>query len=128
MGLISSAITQAMNTAATIKTNQANRQLQYDINAFNSAEAQKQREWEEYMSNTAYQRGMADMKKAGINPLLGYAAGAASTPESNNAHSALGVHMSAPQFKDIIGDFQRNQRQMVVDLMKSAASVVSAAQ
>lgn len=35
---------------------------------FNSAEAKKDRDWQEYMSNTAYQRQVQDMINAGINP------------------------------------------------------------
>ena len=68
------------NTLGAIQQGVYNHIEQQTAMRFNSAEAAKSRAWQEQMSNSAYQRAVEDMRKAGINPILAYTQGGASTP------------------------------------------------
>lgn len=105
---------EAVGTIGGIVQNYQNRKLAQQANdnqaallaqqnAYNSAEAEKQRTWEAEMSNTAYQRARADMEKAGINPiLLGGGAEAASTPQGYAANSAASHAQHVPNMVNFI--------------------------
>lgn len=63
--------------------------------AYNAAEAAKNRSWQERLANSAHQREVADLKKAGLNPVLSAGGQGAATGSGASASSdAAGVDTS----------------------------------
>lgn len=102
---------------------------------FSADEAQKLRDWQAEQSNTAYQRAVADMRKAGLNPVLAYAQGGASTP-SGAAGQGVSSARHAPQlnlenvtatFKSLLANIEQsaNNAKTYTDAQKWSTGVSS---
>jgi hypothetical protein len=72
---------------------------QQSANQQNKELAQAQIDFQREMSNTSYQRAVADMMAAGLNPMLAYSQGGASTPTGQSAvmQNALGAGATSGQ-------------------------------
>lgn len=101
-GIASAGAAAASGIANTLINYGANKDLQHDSRVFNSAEAQKQRDWEQYMASTQYQRMIKDMEAAGINP----ASMSGVSGQPNSVPSGSSASSSAPGFSsNTFGDF-----------------------
>lgn len=56
-------------------------------NLFNADQAQANRDFQERMSNTSFQRRVEDLRAAGLNPMLAYSQGGAAVPGGSQANA-----------------------------------------
>lgn len=102
-------MSQTMGTDASLRainttgnTNASAHNAWQEAAAYNAEQARIQREWQERMANTVYQRTVEDMKKAGINPILaaGMGLGTASVSGGSAASISPSQVYNAQTFAD----------------------------
>lgn len=82
---------------------------------FNMSEAQKNRDWQEMMSNTAHQREIADLKAAGLNPVLSASGG-------NGAAVTSGATASGVTSSGAKGDTDTSANAAMAQMMSALTS------
>lgn len=105
---------------------------QEDTNQSNMDIAREQMKFQERMSSSAYQRSVADMKAAGINPILAYSQGGASSPSGasatmqNAVAPAMSSAMDALRLKFEIDNMRAQNEKTRSDTDLNRALAVSA--
>lgn len=95
--LLAAAVPAIASAFGQKRANDQNVKLSREGMAFEGQQAANQMAFQERMSSSAWQRGTEDMRLAGINPMLAFSQGGASTPGGAAASGA------AATVQDVVG-------------------------
>lgn len=85
------------------EANAVQRDLWSDQATYNAEQAAIDRAFQAYMSNTSYQRAVADLRAAGLNPILAAGNMGASTPVGSAASAGLATSAKANAYAESYG-------------------------
>lgn len=114
----------AYESARSVRdTNAMNQLISREQMQFSAEQAQKQMDFQERMSGTAHQREVADLRAAGINPLLSANAGASSPGGASGSGAGISAMPVPPVITSVV-----NSAKEAVSLYSTYKSAMASAE
>lgn len=117
-----------------VLTNNAQKDIAAEANRFSAEQTAQQMAFQERMRDSQYQAAVADLKKAGLNPMLAYSQGGAASPSGASAvgqqatlrNPTEGLANSAASIANIKADLALKDTQATKNVADTNASEQSA--